>query len=35
VIGSGTAVSGLELRYIVTGSNAYKSIFDLVHVDIN
>jgi photosystem II stability/assembly factor-like uncharacterized protein len=35
VINSGTAVSGLELRYVVTGSNAYKSTFDLVHVDIN
>jgi photosystem II stability/assembly factor-like uncharacterized protein len=35
VINSGAAVSGLELRYVVTGSNAYKSTFDLVHVDIN
>jgi photosystem II stability/assembly factor-like uncharacterized protein len=35
VIGSTAAVSGMELRYVVTGSNAYKSTFDLVHVDIN
>jgi photosystem II stability/assembly factor-like uncharacterized protein len=35
VINSGAAVSGLELRYVVTGSNAYKSTFDLVHVDVN
>jgi photosystem II stability/assembly factor-like uncharacterized protein len=35
VINSGTAVSGLELRYVVAGSNAFKSTFDLVHVDIN
>ncbi|MGO8687739.1 MAG: YCF48-related protein [Candidatus Dormibacteria bacterium] len=35
VIASATAVSGVELRYVVTGSNAYKSTFDLVHVDIN
>jgi photosystem II stability/assembly factor-like uncharacterized protein len=35
VIGSAAAVSGLELRYVVTGSNAYLSTFDLVHVDIN
>src|ERR1035438_7726875 len=32
VINSGTAVSGLELRYVVAGSNAFKSTFDLVHV---
>ena len=35
VIGSTAAVSGMELRYVVTGSNAYKSTFDLVHVDIH
>ncbi|MGA8015230.1 MAG: YCF48-related protein [Candidatus Dormiibacterota bacterium] len=35
VISSGTAVSGLELRYEIIGSNAFKSTFDLVHVDIN
>jgi photosystem II stability/assembly factor-like uncharacterized protein len=35
VINSGTAVSGLELRYVVSNASAYKSTFDLVHVDIN
>jgi hypothetical protein len=35
VISSATAVSGMEIRYLVTGSNAFKSTFDLVHVNIN
>jgi photosystem II stability/assembly factor-like uncharacterized protein len=35
VINSATAVSGLELRYVVSNGSAYKSTFDLVHVDIN
>jgi photosystem II stability/assembly factor-like uncharacterized protein len=35
VINSATAVSGMEVRYQVLGSNAYTSTFDLVHVDIN
>jgi photosystem II stability/assembly factor-like uncharacterized protein len=35
VINSSTAVSGLEIRYVVSDGSAYKSIFDLVHVDIN
>jgi len=35
VINSATAVSGLELRYVVSNGSAFKSIFDLVHVDIN
>ena len=35
VINSATAVSGLELRYVVSNGSAYKSNFDLVHVDVN
>jgi len=35
VINSSTTASGLELRYVVAGGNAFKSTFDLVHVDIN
>ncbi|MGA3183597.1 MAG: hypothetical protein ABSE52_03235 [Candidatus Dormibacteria bacterium] len=35
VINSAAAVSGLELRYVVSNGSAYKSTFDLVHVDIN
>ena len=35
VINSATAVSGLELRYVVSNGSAYKSDFDLVHVDVN
>jgi photosystem II stability/assembly factor-like uncharacterized protein len=35
VINSATAVSGLELRYVVSNGSAYKSTFDLIHVDIN
>jgi photosystem II stability/assembly factor-like uncharacterized protein len=35
VINSATAVSGLELRYVVSNGSAFKSTFDLVHVDIN
>ncbi len=35
VINSAVAVSGLELRYVVSNGSAYKSTFDLVHVDIN
>jgi len=35
VINSAAAVSGLELRYVVSGASAFKSTFDLVHVDIN
>ena len=34
-IGSGAAVSGMMLRYVVTGGNPFRSVFDLVHVDIN
>jgi photosystem II stability/assembly factor-like uncharacterized protein len=34
-INSATAVSGLELRYVVSNGSAFKSTFDLVHVDIN
>ena len=35
VISSAVAASGLELRYVVSNGSAYKSNFDLVHVDIN
>jgi photosystem II stability/assembly factor-like uncharacterized protein len=35
VTNSATAVSGLELRYVVSNGSAFKSTFDLVHVDIN
>jgi photosystem II stability/assembly factor-like uncharacterized protein len=35
VIGSAAAASSLELRYVISGSNAFRSTFDLVHVDIN
>ena len=35
IIDSATAASGLELRYVVSGSNGYESTFDLVHVDVN
>ena len=35
VIDSATAVSGLELRYVVSNGSAFKSTFDLVHVDVN
>jgi hypothetical protein len=35
VISTAAAVSGLEVRYMVTGSNSFKSTFDLVHVNIN
>jgi hypothetical protein len=35
VINSATVVSGLELRYVVSNGSAYKSDFDLVHVDVN
>jgi photosystem II stability/assembly factor-like uncharacterized protein len=35
VINGASAVSGLELRYVVTNSNGFTSTFDLVHVDIN
>jgi photosystem II stability/assembly factor-like uncharacterized protein len=35
VINSASAVSGLEIRYVVSNGSAYKSTFDLVHVDIN
>jgi photosystem II stability/assembly factor-like uncharacterized protein len=35
VVSSATAVSGMEIRYVVTGSNAFTSTFGLVHVDIN
>jgi hypothetical protein len=35
VINNATAVSGMELRYVATDSNAFTSTFDLVHVDID
>jgi photosystem II stability/assembly factor-like uncharacterized protein len=35
VINSTAAVSGLQIRYVVSNGSAYKSTFDLVHVDIN
>jgi|GEM_PF-2189792 photosystem II stability/assembly factor-like uncharacterized protein len=35
VINSSSAASGLEIRYVVSKGSAYKSTFDLVHVDIN
>jgi len=35
VINSASAASGLEIRYVVSKGSAYKSTFDLVHVDIN
>jgi photosystem II stability/assembly factor-like uncharacterized protein len=35
VINSSSAVSGLEIRYVVSNGSAFKSTFDLVHVDIN
>lgn len=35
IIDSAAAVSGLELRYVVSDSNGFKSTFDLVHVDVN
>ena len=35
VISTAAAVSGLEVRYLVTGSNSFKSTFDLVQVAIN
>ena len=35
VINSATAASGLELRYVVSNGSAFKSTFDLVHVDVN
>jgi photosystem II stability/assembly factor-like uncharacterized protein len=35
VINSATAVSGLELRYVVSNGSAFKSSFDLVHIDVN
>jgi hypothetical protein len=35
VVGSATAVSGLELRYVISGASGFTSIFDLVHVDVN
>lgn len=35
VISSAAAASGLELRYVVSNGSAFKSTFDLVHVDVN
>jgi photosystem II stability/assembly factor-like uncharacterized protein len=35
VIGSAAAVSGMELRYVISDGSGFTSIFDLVHVDIN
>ncbi len=35
VLGSAVAVSGLELRYVVSDTSAFISSFDLVHVDVN
>ena len=35
VIGSAAAVSGLELRYVISDGSGFTSTFDLVHVDIN
>jgi photosystem II stability/assembly factor-like uncharacterized protein len=35
IISRGAAISGLEIRYVVTGGNGFESTFHLVHVDIN
>jgi hypothetical protein len=35
VLGSAPAVSGLELRYVISDGSGFTSTFDLVHVDIN
>ncbi|HYA00217.1 MAG TPA: YCF48-related protein [Candidatus Binatia bacterium] len=35
VIGTAAAVSGLELRYVISDASGFQSVFDLVHVDIN
>jgi photosystem II stability/assembly factor-like uncharacterized protein len=35
VIGSAAAVSGMELRYVISDGSGFTSTFDLVHVDIN
>jgi hypothetical protein len=35
LVNSSTAVSGLELRYVVSNGSAFRSYFDLVRVDIN